>query len=1758
MNTVKNISSYRLSLLLVALFAVAISSWGITSSYYSSLNGKSGADLFSAAHSIAKNGYSSLTYDGLWTAYQTTDVYPSGHANAGKIWDMYGGCSFTYSTNQCGNYSDVCDCYNREHSIPKSWFGGSESKNTPGSDLFHIFPTDGKVNGMRSNYAFGEVNSGTTYQGGSKLGTAKSITISNTIIASGSSTQSCSASKVFEPIDEYKGDFARAYMGTMVRWASGDYQTFTTDDGSVIFNTAYTAASYYGLTKYGVALLMKWHRQDPVSQKEIDRNNAVQNKQGNRNPFIDYPCLAEYIWGEHAGETFQLSNAVGSFESGFTAGSSSGCTSGGTTTNYTITWKVNGSTWASTTSSGSSVGSLPTTPTSSNCDGSKVFVGWTTSQISTATNTAPSPLFTDASGAPSISANKTFYAVFATATTSGGGGSSTITFTPGTDTGETSVTKSGVTCTMTTMNNSSYYQIYANQSGTFSYASGNITNITFGCTASGTTKYGPGNASADVGTYSYSGATGTWTGSASSVTISSTAQVRMSSLSVTISGASTTTYSGYITECSSSVTCSLSSISLNTSSVQTSFTTGSTFNYTGLVVTANYSNCSSKTVTPTSVSSPNMSTAGTKTITVSYTENGTTKTATYTITVTAPVTYTVAWKLNGSNYTTGNPTTSVTSGNQVANLPTPPTTLASACSDYTFAGWSATDIGSSPTATQPTDLFTTESASPAITENTIFYAVFSKTSGSLTTTTDNITLSTTGVTSGSTSYSNWSGKTVSSSAVYAGNSAGGNASIQLRSTSPSGIVTTTSGGTATKVVVTWNGNTASGRTIDVYGKTTAYTSGSDLYSTSTQGTKLGSVVYGTSTTLDISGSYTYIGLRSNNSAQYVSNVAITWQSGSGSIEYITRCAAAVTYTVTYNKGSNGTGTNTTDTKTQGVALTLKGAIFTRTGYTQTGWSTTDGGSKAYDLSGSYTTNADVTLYPYWTINTYTVTYNKGSNGTGTNTTDTKTYGVALALKGAIFTRTGYTQTGWSTTAAGTAKAYDLGASYTANADITLYPYWEPITYTITYKPGANGTGTEFTGTKTYGVTATLSSTTFTRIGYTQTGWSTADGGSKTYSLGGSYSTNANLTLYPYWSINSWTLTVQANNSTYGAVSGGGSYNYNASRTITATPNAGYTFSYWTLNGTIVSYSTTYTLTMPDNDVTYIAVFAASTNTAYTVNHFKQNEDGTTYPVAPTETETLTGTTGGTTTATAKSYEGFTAGTITQATIAADGSTVVSIYYARNTYTVTYNRGTYGTGTNTTDTKLYGVVLTLKGAIFTRTGYTQTGWSNTDGGSKAYDLNASYTANSAATLYPYWAANTNTAYTVKHFKQNEDGSTYPSTPTETETLTGTTGGTTAAVAKSYEGFNAQTFSQAPIAADGSTVVSIYYKRNTFTITYNKGTNGTGTNSTDTKLYDVALTLKGAIFTRTGYTQTGWASNAAGTAYVYALNGNYTANSGTTLYPYWTELPKYTVTFINGSTTYDSKTNYEGTSISVTPPTPCTGFTFVGWSTTQYSTTNTTAPTIDYTGNIPAGNTTYYAVYSKQGESTTQLTNNYRRITSTANLTSGNYLIVGYYGGNYYALKNAANSSYTSYPDGVSVTPSSDVISNPAATIIWNTTVSGTTLKFYNDAISKYLYTYKSGSNYRMGYNATNSTATSYTASVSGGAWTLTNGSYTSYKIYYYSSYYLFGASTSSSTIYLYKQQEETVTTTYYTTDTSLTVTAVPDDSTQGSTTVQIVP
>ena len=398
------------------LFAGTVTPAADIPAYYTSLNNKSAANLWTAVSSVAAKNRGNLGYDGLYNAYIKTDSYPADSVGkAGMVWDMYSECGYEHNQRKCGSYSSECDCYNREHSIPKSWFGGSTSG--IGCDIFHVVPTDGKVNGMRSAYVYGEVKGNpeyTSYSGHKKGTGAAIINARKTICAEAGSTTPCSAGTVFEPVDQYKGDFARGYMGVMASWN----KDMTKAEGSNFFQSSYSASTNYGLTAYGVALLMKWHREDPVSQKEIDRNNGIQETQGNRNPFIDYPYLAEYIWGEHAGETVDMSLLMSSSDIDFVPGVSDGRRGGDVPplpgeTKYGVTWAVNGEELQTdSVMEGRKPTEMPATPTSCSSE-SNVFVGWTDEPIEVVQDEAPAVLYTKLTDFPAMMEDVTYYAVFA-------------------------------------------------------------------------------------------------------------------------------------------------------------------------------------------------------------------------------------------------------------------------------------------------------------------------------------------------------------------------------------------------------------------------------------------------------------------------------------------------------------------------------------------------------------------------------------------------------------------------------------------------------------------------------------------------------------------------------------------------------------------------------------------------------------------------------------------------------------------------------------------------------------------------------------------------------------------------------------------------------------------------------------------------------------------------------------------------------------------------------------------------------------------------------------------------------------------------------------------------------------------------------------------------------------------------------------------------------------------------------------------------
>lgn len=534
----------RLACLLLVLGTMA-SAYAVDRSYYAALNNTSGSGLLSAVQSATAKGFKTVSYNALYTAYQQTDVYPADSVGkAGLIWDIYGGCGFA-AGDKCGTYKYECDCYNREHGIPQSSWGGGESG--IGCDIFHVIPTDGKVNGMRGNYPFGEVGSATYSYNGNKRGSSVA-TITNsrkTICAAAGSTTSASVGTVFEPQDQFKGDFARSYFGTIMKWGT---TRLTQGNAPTMFRSTMTEQTAYGLTPYAVALLMKWHREDPVSAKEIARNNGIQATQGNRNPFIDFPYLAEYIWGEHAGETLRLDSLVASFEPGFVPGQSNGwggkgtgSTGGGivTPTTYTATWMVRGAVY--------------TGGTIVACSEGDDFVGWTAQPISGQAAVAPTDLFTSQEQHPELTQDQTYYAVFATRT--GGAADVTSDISLGaqgysdkqvlseTQVGDVTLSYAGGGTSPTYYVSGDAVRIYAGATLTVS-ATAAITEIELEYTSKET---------ANTLTLTSGGGTWqspTWTGNATSVTFTvggSKGHIKLAAAHVTYGGGYT--YSTYFTSC---------------------------------------------------------------------------------------------------------------------------------------------------------------------------------------------------------------------------------------------------------------------------------------------------------------------------------------------------------------------------------------------------------------------------------------------------------------------------------------------------------------------------------------------------------------------------------------------------------------------------------------------------------------------------------------------------------------------------------------------------------------------------------------------------------------------------------------------------------------------------------------------------------------------------------------------------------------------------------------------------------------------------------------------------------------------------------------------------------------------------------------------------------------------------------------------------------------------------------------------------------
>ena len=348
----------------------------VPQNYYDGVDGKKNPDAILTALCSIIDDHTVIAYSGLEPYYEQTDFYND------TLWDMYSTCTF-YMSHANVPQSSVCDGWNKEHLVCQSWLGSGPMV----SDLFNVYPTDARINNLRSNYPYGVVSGSFSgfskdpqHHGLGKLGTSTTANIGT----------------CYEPDDQYKGDFARSFFYMVARYRSN---TLNSGNGAKMFT-----ANPTNLTAYSLSFLLDWHRQDPVSQKEIDRNQAVYGIQHNRNPFIDYPELVEYIWGNRVGQTIDLSTMTPTCEGGGYDPSQ--------VTKYGVSWSVCGTIQRTDSIiAGRAVTALPATPVSCSST-SDVFMGWTIVPIEGTADQAP-VLYKQVGDFPAVTADVTYYAVFA-------------------------------------------------------------------------------------------------------------------------------------------------------------------------------------------------------------------------------------------------------------------------------------------------------------------------------------------------------------------------------------------------------------------------------------------------------------------------------------------------------------------------------------------------------------------------------------------------------------------------------------------------------------------------------------------------------------------------------------------------------------------------------------------------------------------------------------------------------------------------------------------------------------------------------------------------------------------------------------------------------------------------------------------------------------------------------------------------------------------------------------------------------------------------------------------------------------------------------------------------------------------------------------------------------------------------------------------------------------------------------------------------
>ena len=899
-------------------------------SYYSALNSRSenersGNNLLIQLKTILSNGQKYYNYDNgdiVWKMYEITDR-DWAKSPATQLGSLYNASTntisnYTYLSNDTYNNSGALNPYvksyymdytqenqvkawgnhsqdgygiNREHLWAKAeGFDDDSSGAGARGDPMHLVCANGYANNIHSNYFYGYVDKNKTY-----LNTKTKYSSVGNNYRGSSKTHPTDDLVVFEPQDEDKGDIARAmfYMAARYNDLAGNDNTIgganpnlrLTTDLSKWENSGYTSSKttcgYMGL----IDDLLEWNRLDPPDEYEKHRNNLLYtNFTNNRNPFIDFPEWAEYIWGKSVNGSYNSASTGFANPSSDTIGDFG---NGSVNPNPTVNSVTVSPSSLELDLNGTITGNLTANVSVSN--GASQLVTWTSSDSTVATVSSSGVVTAVAVGTCSITATSDFDAnkkascnVEVIDSSSGGGGttvSGTYTINLKVASYDANPTANLVTWTTDylTLTNEKYNSNTAannylggdsnNRTSTRFYTNNKITilpaldcdikSLIFNATSTG---YADALGNSDWTNASASA-------SDSTVTITPTNGKNEVYAIISANCGFTSVVINY--EQTISVSSPLDRLSLDTSNVQKEFCIGDSFNSTGLVVTAIYENGNRNVVAPTSISTPDMSTAGNKTVTVTYTEGGVTKTATYQITVAEPIVTSITATVNqtfhpGDMIITSDIYVEDNLGNEIVDFDF-------ADEEYEFTYDDAPSGGGVAVKTF------VDAVSYGNLKCDVSVNVSRKAYQQIINVSDVIDNSLTGLSG--TAYADWTKTATNSGVTYSGYSAAGNSSVQLKSNnSNSGIVVTSNPNSLNilSVSLNWHSNTDASRTVDIYAKNTPYSAPTDLYDSSKRGTKLGSINAFSTTVFEISGSYLYVGLRSYSGALYLEDITISY------------------------------------------------------------------------------------------------------------------------------------------------------------------------------------------------------------------------------------------------------------------------------------------------------------------------------------------------------------------------------------------------------------------------------------------------------------------------------------------------------------------------------------------------------------------------------------------------------------------------------------------------------------------------------------------------------------------------------------------------------------------------------------------------------------------------------------------------------------------------------------------------------------------